>query len=239
MALVYQTVASQNQNGPLVQSLTDGQMATLAYDYTFNYPAFLSAAGSLINRNVQAIEANEPEGQRNYLILNGWNGEATTAANSINSQWAQGKILGTDGKPVAAWTEFPNQIAWSTNNGNTLELRWLKWEWQLYLLVFVLIAVVGYLVYRVLTQNSWTLQTANEVANPSTPQGASTGLFNNTPLFGGAPFRVFYLPWYWALAATGGIVAGPYIYRQFTSVEESRAKSAEAIHEYRHVKEEE
>ena len=134
---------------------------------------------------------------------------------------------------MAAWPEYPNQVAWPTNGGNTLEMRWLKWEWQLYLLVFALIAIVGYFVYRILTGQSWTLQTA------STSQSGSSGSSSTTtpPIFGGTPFRVFWLPWYDAAVITAAVVATPYIYRQFVSVEESRTKSVEAQKEYRHLEE--
>ena len=240
MALVYTTVATHAQNGSLVQSLTAGEAASLAYDYAFNYPAFLAKASALINQQVQAIEANEAEGQRNYLVITGWGGHATAAAQAINGQWQAGKLKGTDGKSVAPWPEYPHQIAWASNQGNTIELRWLKEEWQLYLLVFALIAVVGYLVYRVLTQNSWQLQTANAIANPTQPQGSNPGIFNGTQFIGGShPFRIAYLPWYWFLGLTGAVIAGPYAYRQFASVEESRAKVAESEREYEHAREDE
>ena len=238
MALVYTTVANQAQNGSLVQALTAGEAAILAFDYTANYPAFLAKASALINQRVQAIEANEAEGQRNYLVITGWGGHATAAAQAINSQWQAGKLKGTDGTSVAPWPEYPHQIAWATNQGNTIELRWLKEEWQLYLLVFALIAVVGYLVYRVLTQNSWQLQTANAVSNPAQAT-SSPGVFNGTPFIGGKPFRVFWLPWYLAVPAAGLVIAGPYIYRQTVSVEESRARGAEAEREYEHAREDE
>ncbi len=217
-SLIYTTVATQTQNGALVQSLTAGQAAQLAYDYTFNYPAFLSAAKALINQKVQAIEANEPEGQRNYLVIDGWNGEATAAANAINQQWAAGKVVGPDGKPVEAWPEYPTAIAWSANNGNTLELRWEKWEWQLYLLIFILIAVVGYLVYRVLTQSAWQLQTAN----PQTTSGSNPVI----QTAGGLKF--FGVKWYWWAAGAGALAVTPWAYKKIVQVKEDRAEDLRA-----------
>ena len=239
MALVYTTVATHAQNGSLVQALTAGEAASLAFDYAANYPVFLAKASALINQQVQAIEANEAEGQRNELTLTGWGGKATAAANTVNSQWAAGKVTGSDGKKLAAWPEYPTAIAWSANNGNTLILRWRKEEWQLYLLVFLLIAVVGYFVYHIVTQNSWQLQTANAVSNPG-QSTSSPGVFNGTPFIGGShPFRIAYLPWYWFLGLTGAVVVGPYAYRQFASVEDSRAKVAESEREYAHAREDE
>lgn len=232
----YQTVAS-SANGPLIESLSLPQGLQLAYDYTVNYTAFLTMAGQLINQQVQSVEAHEPEGTLNFLAITGWDGQAANAANAINAQWQQGKLIGTDGKPLQAWPDAPynSQIAWAADNNNTLELRWVKWEWQLYLVVFVLIAVVGYLVYRILTQGSWNLQTAH----PVTSNATSGPLFGGVPFVGGSPFRVFWLPWYWDIGIAGAVVAGPYIYRQFVSVEESRAQGAEAHHEYQKVREEE
>lgn len=229
-SLSYTTVATSAQYGSLVQSLSVTQGLTLAADYLTNYPAFVAMAQQLINQDVQAIERNEPEGQRNYLVINGWGGQATHAANAVNSQWQQGKVVGTDGQPVEAWPEYPGAIAWASNGGDTLELRWLKEEWQLYLLVFVLIAVVGYLVYRVLTASSWQLQTAS----PG-PQGSANTppLFGGVPFMGGSPFRFFWLPWYWDLGIVAVAIGGPYLYRQLVSVDESRAKKVEADNEYR------
>lgn len=235
MALMYKTVASQPVNGPLVQNLTASQITTLTWDFSFNYSAFLSTAAQMVNQDVQAIERGEPEGQRNYLTINGWNGEATRAMDAINQAWSQGKLKGTDGAALAAWPEYPNQIAWATNNNNTVELRWLKWEWELYLVVFALMAIVGYLVYQVLTQHTWSLQTASTTKSGST---GSAPFGTTAPMFGGSPFRLFWLPWYDAALVTAAVVATPYVYRQFVSIEESRAQSAEATTEYRHAKEE-
>ena len=238
MALVYTTVATHAQNGSLVQSLTAGEAASLAFDYAANYPVFLAKASALINQQVQAIEANEAEGQRNELTLTGWGGKATAAANTVNSQWAAGKVTGSDGKKLAAWPEYPTAIAWSANNGNALILRWRKEEWQLYLLVFLLIAVVGYFVYHIVTQNSWQLQTANAVSNPGQVT-SSPGVFNGTPFIGGKPFRIFWLPWYLAAPAAGAVVAVPYVYKQAASVADSRAKVAESEREYDEAREDE
>lgn len=238
MALVYATVASQAANGPLVQTLTESQVATLATDYQFHYAQFLATARSLINQDVQAVERNEPEGQRNLLTINGWNGQAAQAAQAITQQWQQGNVIGSNGQPLQAWPEYTGQIAWATNNGNTLELRWVKEEWQLYLVIFVLIAVVGYLVYRILTQSSWSLQTASQPSSGSVPGIIGSPTNGSVPFIGGKPFRVFWLPWYWDVGIAAAVIAGPYIYRQVVSVEETRVKSVEAQHEYRHVREE-
>lgn len=221
MALVYSTVASQPQNGALVESLSIPEAASLAYDYSFNYATFLAKAAALINQQVQAIEAGEPEGERNYLVIDGWSGEATRAADAVNSQWKAGKVNGADGKPVEAWPEYPNQLAWATNNGNTLELRWEKWEWQLYLLVFVLIAVVGYLVYRVLTQNSWTLQTAKTVTSPNPVVQTQGGL------------KFFGVQWYWWAAGAGALAVTPWAYKKIVQIKEDRAEDIHATHAIR------
>lgn len=230
MALVYATVASQAQNGSLVQSLTESQGVQLGYDYMFNYNAFLSQAQALINQKVQAIEANEAEGQRNFLTIDGWAGQAGSAANAINQQWAQGKLIGTDGKPLQAWPDsgYNTQIAWATNGGDTLELRWLKEEWQLYLVIFVLIAIVGYLVYRVLTTGSWNLQTAN-------PQ-ATTAAANPVIQTNSGTIKIFSVPWYWWVAGAGALAVSPWAYRKVVELKEDRAADLQAT---RHLHQEE
>ena len=230
--LIPKTVATEGVNGPLVQSLTSGQAAMLAYDWTFNYSAVIATAAKLINQDVQAIEAGEPEGQRNYLTITGWAGQAGHAAQTINQQWLAGKVRGPNNSPLGAWPEYPATIAWSANNGDTLELRWLKEEWQLYLLVFTLIAVVGYLVYHILQQGGWTLQTVTPASGSGTPTSGG-----KVPFIGGTPFRLFWLPWYWDVGIAGAVIAGPYVYRQVVSVEKSRTESAETEAEYRRVKE--
>lgn len=229
----YDTVASSTNSGPLVASLGAGQVATLSYDYLFNYPQFLQTAQSDINQQVQAVEAGEAEGTRNYLVIDGWpDGSATTAASQINAAWQQGKLTGSDGKRLQAWPDagYSQQIAWSTNNGGTLELRWVKWEWQLYLVIFVLVALLGYAVYRILTQSSWSLATATPTS--AAASGTSTkALFNGTPFLGGTPFRIFWIPWYWDVGIAAAVIAGPYVYRQLASVEESHAEIVRAKEE--------
>lgn len=219
MALIYTTVATQSQNGSLVQSLSVGDAAALTYDYTFDYTAFLAKAEALINQQVQSVEANEPEGQRNYLVIDGWAGRATAAANAVNNQWHQGKLNGTDGKPIEAWPEYPSQLAWSTNNGNTLEMRWIKMEWQLYLLVFTLIAVVGYLVYRVLTQSSWQLQTAKTATSTSS---------GNPVIQTKGGLKFFGIQWYWWVAGAGALAVAPWGYKKVVQIKEDRAEDLRA-----------
>lgn len=227
----YTTLANSNQNGPLVDSLTVGQAAQLAYLYVANYPAFVAQAAGLVNQDVQALEMNEPEGQRNVLAISGWGGLATQAASAVNQAWQQGQIA-VNGQQLQAWPEAPfaGQIAWADSTGQTLVLRWVKWEWQLYLLVAILLAVVGYEVYQILTSGSWQLQTAIPVTTHQTPT-SGTGPFGGVPFIGGSPFRVFWMPWYDAVAVAGVAVTGPFVYRQIAQVDESRARIHRAEHQ--------
>ena len=232
-SFAYQTVASAANSGSLVESLGAGAIATLSYDYLFNYTQFLQTAQSDVNQQVQAVEAGEAEGTRNYLVIENWpNGSANAAASQINSAWSSGKLTGTDGKPLQAWPDagYNQQIAWSVDNGSTLELRWVKWEWQLYLVVFVLVALLGYAVYVILTQSNWNLATATPTSSAAT--GTSTkALFNGTPFLGGSPFRIFWLPWYWDVGIAATVVAGPYVYHQIASIDESHSEIIRAKEE--------
>lgn len=217
--LTYTTVATSNQNGALVETLSAGQITSLAYTYLTNYAQFIQDAATLINQDVQSIERNEPEGQRNYLVIAGWNGMAGHAADAINSRWQAGKVIGSNGQPVGAWPEYPSQLAWATGNNDQLELRWLKEEWQLYLLVFTLIAVVGYLVYRVLSGGSYTLQTANAAQSP----GASP---NPIQIQGG--LKIFGIAWYWYALGGGALAVTPWAYKKVVEIKEDRALDLDA-----------
>lgn len=214
--LTYRTVATSGQDGPLIQSLTLGQAATLAWQFTTNYPAFLQTAAGLVNQRIQQIETGEPEGQRNVLVIEGWGGQAGTAANAVNSRFQAGTLVNTDGSRNVAWPEYPHQIAWATSNGDTLTLRWIKGQPWAFILIGVLIVGLGYAVYRILTGSRYTLQTAS----PASGSGRAGSGF---VWFGGSPFRIVGLPWYDALLATAGIVGGPYLYDQFARIYRDRA----------------
>lgn len=215
-ALDYTTVATSQTNGPLVGSLTSGQASSLAYDYAFDYPRFYALAGSLINHKVQAIERGEPEGQRNQLTITGWGSTAPAAASAINTQWAKGKLRDLHGVAIAAWEEYPHEVAWAPD-GDTLVLRWLKEQPQLYLLVFALIAVIGFLVYRILTTGSYTLQTATRASSSHNPIQVQPG-----------GLTIFGVRWYWYVVGAGTLAVTPWAFKKIVEIKQDEAGSLAA-----------
>ena len=222
----FTTIAS-SANGPLVQSLSPSQAAQLVfYASTFNTSAFDQLASSLANQDMQTVENHEPEGTRNQLTINGWNGQAGNAANAINNAWHAGKVTGPGGHPTTPWPDagYNGQLAWADAGGNTLVLRWMKEQPMAYILVGILVVVVGYLVYQVLTSGTWNLSTAKLGTAGGTP-GTSGGV----PFIGsqpGGPFRVLWFPWYDTAAIAAGAVALPFLYHKFVEVEGDRVTAA-------------
>jgi len=218
----FQTLASSATNGPLLTSLTPTQAAQLVfYASTFNTAAFDQLASSLANQDMQHVEADEPEGTRNQLTIDGWNGQATAAANAVNAAWQAGHVTGPGGHPTTPWPDagYNQQLAWATGSGDTLVLRWTKEQPMAYILVGILVVVVGYLVYRVLTSSSWSLSSA-------TP-GTATGPTETVPIIGaqpGGPFRVLWLPWYDTAAIAAAAVLVPLGYHQIVEVEGLRVQ---------------
>ena len=226
----FSTIAS-SANGPLVQSLSPSQAAQLVfYASTFNTSAFDQLASSLANQDMQHVENAEPEGTRNQLTIDGWNGQATAAANAINNAWHAGKVTGPGGHPTTPWPDagYNQQLAWADAGGNTLVLRWMKEQPMAYILVGVLVVVVGYLVYQVLTSASWNLATAKLPTSSGGIPGTS-GTSGGVPFIGaqpGGPLRVLWLPWYDTAAIAAGAVAMPFLYHKFVEVEGDRVTAA-------------
>lgn len=222
----FTTIAS-SANGPLVQSLSPTQAAQLVfYASTFNTSAFDQLASSLANQDMQRQENGEPEGTRNQLTINGWNGQASNAANAINNAWHAGKVTGPGGNPTTPWPDagYNQQLAWADSGGNTLVLRWTKMQPMAYILVGVLVVVVGYLVYQVLTSASWNLATAKLPSSSGGIPGTS-GTSGSVPFIGsqpGGPFRIGFLPWYDAAAVLLAGAATPWLYHRYVEVEGDR-----------------
>jgi len=221
VGFTFTTIASSTADGPLVQSLSASQAADLVfYASTFNATAFDQLASRIANGRMQTVEASEPEGTQNQLTINGWNGQATAAANAVNSAWRSGRVTGPGGHPTTPWPQagYNQQLAWS-NGSDTLVLRWTKEQPMAYILVGILVVVVGYLVYQVLTSGSWSLSTA------STP--SSSGGSSPVPIVGsqpGGPFRVLWLPWYDTAAIVATAVLVPLAYHQVVEVEGYRVQ---------------
>ena len=222
----FSTIAS-SANGPLVQSLSASQAAQLVfYASTFNTAAFDQLASSLANQDMQRQENGEPEGTRNQLTINGWNGQATAAANAINSAWHAGKVTGPGGNPTTPWPDagYNQQLAWADAGGNTLVLRWMKEQPMAYILVGILVVALGYAIYEILTSSSWNLATAKLGTT-----GGTSGTSGGVPFIGaqpGGPFRVGFLPWYDAAAVVVVGAATPWLYHRFVEVEGDRVTAA-------------
>lgn len=228
MSLTYHAVATWQTSGPLIQSLTASQAASLAYHWAVNRAAFNAQASALVNGRIQAIEQNEPEGQRNELTIHGWGSGATAAAHALNQKWQSGQLTGRDGKSITAWPEHPHQIAWAPDAG-TLRVRWRKEGPVLWLIIGALIVLVGYVIYRVLRHGSYTLQTANSPSNSSQ---------SHSPVsVGSGGVKLFGVQWYWWLGGAGALAVTPWAYRKVVRIKQDEAQSIaanRAIQEAKH-----
>jgi len=198
--LVYKTIASRASLGPLIT---------------------VTGIDSYVqNTAIGQVEARQPEGTRIELLVPQLGDFAQSAANGLQARFLTGQFRDpATGAPIIPWPESPSVVADVPAPG-TLRVRWVKGEWQIYLVVTLAILVVGYLLLEALHGSPWTMQTAT-VAGAGT---SGTGV----PLFGGQPFRILYVPWYDAAAIAVGLAATPLILRQVAKTEQAEADTLRA-----------
>jgi hypothetical protein len=127
-------------------------------------------------------------------------------ASQIQSYYAQGKIMAADGSSIQAWPEYPGQIAWGDSSTDTLTLRWVKADPFVWIIVGILLVALGYLVYRVLTQSSWTMSSASTTSGTGTGTGTTASAANITGWI--------LKNWWWELPALGVLAIAPWVIRQ-------------------------
>ncbi len=160
---------------------------------------------SIVNQAVQNAEAGAPEGARIQLEIDSVPGAAALISR-INAAFRAGRITNpADGKPIQPWPEYPNEIAFAWQGSNGIMLRWVKLQWQIILIVVLLLVAVA--VVYALTRSSWRLMSVSA----SGGQGAATG-----PPFVGIQDGTAYFAWLpveWDAAIAVGLVATPFILR--------------------------
>lgn len=164
------SLASSAQYGAAINSLSPIQIATLIANYVGDYQNFIRLLTGDVNSIIQQVELQQPEGQRMVCDMTGWDGQAARVASAINGQFQAGKIT-YQGKSVAAWPEFPSQIAWASTDGNTVELRWRKEGPFLWIIIGVIVVALGFGVYELVRHMGWVLKRAA----PKTPPGSGGG----------------------------------------------------------------
>jgi hypothetical protein len=196
--LVYRTIASRASLGPLVTPT--------------------GIASYVTNQAVGQAEAAQPEGTRIQLLVPNLGDFAQPAANALQAKFLTGQFRDpATGTPIIPWPESPDTVA-DVPTAGTLRVRWVKGEWQIELVIVLAVLVVGYLLIQALHNSPWTMQAA-------TAAGAGSAGGTGTPVFGGTPFRILYLPWYDAAAIGVAAIVTPFLLRQLAKTEEAEAEA--------------
>jgi len=196
------TIASSSEDGPILAVAGVGATPT-------------------INTALAAAEAGQPEGAQLTLTIDGLGAWAGLAASRINAQYAAGAITDpASGEAIQAWPGATTLASVGANDA--LVLQWVKGQpWAFILVGLLIAAIVAFAFYEAMANAPWKM-TAQTTA---TGQGAGVPLAG-APMFGGQPFRVFWLPWYWAAVGVGVLAAGPWVIERVArgteSVEEER-----------------
>ena len=141
MAIQYQQLLSGSQ----------GKVPLLSAPWSVVYSAILGNQAAMLNyfsREVYDAEASQPEGAYMEIEVTGWsiplvgNVGARVAA-GVNQQWKSGQIRDPfSGEKLAAWQEFPGQIAWYESGSDTLVLRWVKGQpWLIWIFGAILLVI--------------------------------------------------------------------------------------------------
>lgn len=215
MALSVRTIADYATDGPLV-TVSAGSLAYLAgLDY--------GAVQQILNQYVQNAEASQPEGTAIQLEIDSVN-DASAVIQKINQQFRAGKITNpADGKPIVPWPQYPNQIAFTWNGGNGVMLRWIKTEWQIILILLVMLVIAAAIVYS-LTRSPYRMQAVSSSAGSPSSGPPFVGFYKGTLYFA-------WLPWYVDAPIAAVLVLAPYVISQVARGEESTAKAIRATHD--------
>lgn len=216
VGLSVRTIADYAANGPLI-SVSVGDLPGLV-------GAPYGEVSQIINGSVKSAEASQPEGTAIQLEIDSVN-DASAVIQQINRQFRAGKITNpSDGKPIVPWPEYPNQIAFPWNGGNGVMVRWIKTEWQIILVLVILLSIAAAIVYS-LTRTPYRMQAVTS----SSGSGSSSG-----PPFAGihdGTLYLFWMPWYVDLPIAGVLVAAPFVLTQIGKGEEASAGVIRGTHD--------
>jgi hypothetical protein len=200
-------VASYDQDGPLVAGLSVGTLLELVYDYTFNYPAFLSLAESLVNQAVIVAEEQQPEQSQMELVVYGFGSQASNLASRVNADWQQGKIVNTDGTTLQPWPGAA-AIAYGDDAAGTLTLQWIKASPWVWIVVGILLAALGAALYYILTSANYRMT--------STPPSSQVALTSGPAFLAWAVQH-----WYVWVIGAGAMAAAPFVVRKVAELREA------------------
>ena len=233
MATVYnpaKVVASQQTNGPIVQSVPFSELGVLATNYVTDYPNFLRLLDQYVNMKLYTIESGQPEGSAMKLIIPNVKGNAAAWAQAIDQQWQKGKIIYPDtGKAVKAWPGA-SQVAYSQESGNALVLEWIKEGPEAWILIGVILTLIAaYAIYTLLHQSPYTMS----AYTPATGTGTTGTTTGTTPITTPGQAAGGILVWSeknWPVLVLGGglLIATPFVMREL-------ARTREAENEYRYA----
>lgn len=208
MAIVMRTLATRASAGSLVG----------AFNAT-------DPAATPINQKIKALELAQPEGTLMELRLvlpseqvtiplvgsrvTLWNG-ATAAqhiANTLNTQYAQGKLKDpVSGEHLTLWPKpyhYPAAVA----AGNVVTVRWVKLQAFAFILVGILVAALGYFAWHYLTRANWSLAGSTQPTAGSPSKG---------------PPKILGIPWYY-VAGAAVVVGVPAGYWYFSRYDREKA----------------
>jgi len=212
MATTYKAkvIATQAKNGPLVAPMTVEEAGVLAANYLADYSNFLRLIDTYVNHELYTLEEAQPEGTPMNLVIPGLGGHAVAYATAIDQQYQMGKIQ-VNGQKIVPWPGA-SQIAYASD-ANTMVLQWIKEEWQAWVLVGVMVAVLAYVVVNQLRGSQYTM--TGYTATTATGTTGTTAL----PSAGGI------LVWagdHWELLAVIGLglAAAPFVVRSLAHTEE-------------------
>lgn len=234
----YTTLADYTDNGPLMKNIGPYQVTVLTANYLGgDYSNFLRLALSYINAEIQAIENSAAENSQIELNMPNLNGQASNLASKLNQQANQGNLR-FNGEIITPWPGASN-IAF-VQDANTMIVRWVKKGPFLYIVIFALVAILGFAIYQLMQQSNYNVKLRKVLQqNGITPPPPSGSGANNqgtgTPGIGGLASGFFG----WVLShpiEAGGIalaaVATPYVITEVAKTRESINQYHAAEHGY-------
>ncbi len=209
-------VLAQGQSGLLVAP-TAAQVLQIAGDYLTNYAAFMADAQALVNPALIQAENATPEGTPIQLVVTGLSdpplvgSQASNLANALNQAAAAGTLVNVDGTTIQPWAAgYP--VAYADDATATLTVQWVKGQPWVWIVVGVALAVLGVVLYHLLTKSPYAL-TAFETSGGSAIAGIGSFVLHN---------------WGWLLLGAAGVAAGAVVVpRAIRSVAEVRESENE------------
>ncbi len=206
------TLATNATDGPIIGALDLAGWTSLAYDYAFNYPAFITRAQSLVNQSVLSIEADLPEGTPVQLELTNLRGPlggsvAGQLATAITQAWAQGKLVNIDGTTLTPWPGSSAIVYQVNDTTATLTLRWVKLQPSLWIVIAALAVITAFAVYLAIRESGYTMSSAS----------ASTSTSSVIP----NPIPWLLRNWFLIPVTAGVLVAAPFVVRHVRETEEA------------------